>query len=63
MKKLLSLTFGLLFLFSIQALPCDAEFACADGSRITCEGNSTCHAGIGYVYCTNTDGTFSSSDC
>ncbi|WP_439481019.1 hypothetical protein [Algoriphagus formosus] len=57
------LSFGFVFLISTQAVPCDAEFQCADGSRISCEGNATCHAGIGFVYCTNTDGSYSSADC
>ena len=63
MKKLLSLTFGLLFLFRIQAVPCTAEFACADGSTIKCTGNSSCEAGVDSVICTNQDGTHSYASC
>ena len=33
-------------MFSIQAVPCAASFACPDGSSISCKGDSTCHGGI-----------------
>ena len=40
------LCLGFVFMFSIQAVPCAASFACPDGSSISCKGDSTCHGGI-----------------
>jgi hypothetical protein len=63
MKKLIILCLGFIFLFSVQAVPCSASFACADGSSISCSGDASCEAGIDFVVCTNQDGTFGSASC
>jgi hypothetical protein len=63
MKKTVVLVLGFVFLFSFQAVPCSASFACADGTSIKCSGDASCEAGIDSVTCTNQNGTSSSASC
>lgn len=62
MKKLIALTFGMLFMFSNQAVPCTAVLNC-DGEEISCHSDYKCEAGSNWVSCTWANGNVSTVRC
>ncbi|MFN3315450.1 MAG: hypothetical protein ACK40K_01475 [Raineya sp.] len=66
LKKLRVLLFLLatsFFTDSISAIACTASASCANGGTVSCSGSHSCHAGDGFVTCTNHNGSSNTASC
>lgn len=42
---------------------CTATASCSNGGSVSCSGSHSCHAGDGFVTCTNHNGSSNSASC
>jgi hypothetical protein len=42
---------------------CNATATCLNGGTVSCSGSYSCHAGDGFVTCTNVNGSSNTASC
>lgn len=50
-------------LSNTKVIACNATASCPNGGTVSCSGSHSCHAGDGFVTCTNHNGSSNTASC